>query len=179
MRDDEFAVVEDVVADQSVEETRDPLRQLRRLARELFERFGQAVRDLHVASLELSHQLDVVIARNAERRFLGHHRHHEAKNVGHPRAAVDEVADEDGLPAGGVRRPIVRVALDPFDEVSELVEERAKLVEASVHVADDVERAVLVPAVVPERVALDDRRVDRLDRLEDVDVAESFALKPS
>jgi hypothetical protein len=46
-----------------------------------------------------------------------------------------------------------------------------------VHVADDVERPVFVLQVVPERLALDGRRLDLLGGRELVDVAEPFALE--
>ena len=55
------------------------------------------------------------------------------------------------------RRRQAPLALAAVDGVAELAEQRVELVAAAVHVADDVERAVLVPPVVPERLALDRR----------------------
>ena len=45
-------------------------------------------------------------------------------------------------------------------------------------IADDVERAVLVSLVVPQRNSLDDRRLDLLGRVEHEDVPEALSLKP-
>ena len=44
-------------------------------------------------------------------------------------------------------------------------------------IADDVERPVFVPLVVPKRGPLDDRRLDFLGRVEDEDVREAFPLQ--
>jgi hypothetical protein len=48
-----------------------------------------------------------------------------------------------------------------------------------VDIADDVEGAVVVPFVVPQRNTLDRRRIDRLGRIEDVDVPEALAPQPA
>lgn len=47
------------------------------------------------------------------------------------------------------------------------------------HVANDVERAMLVPAIVPERLTLDDRRVNFVRSGEAEDVRKAFALEPA
>ena len=46
-------------------------------------------------------------------------------------------------------------------------------------IADDVERAVLVPLVVPQRNSLDDRRLHLLGRIQHEDVPEALLLKPT
>ena len=51
----------------------------------------------------------------------------------------------------------------------------SQLVATAVNVADDVERPVFVLAIVPQRLPLDDGRVDFLLRLEHVHVPEAFA----
>ena len=72
MGDDQLAVVEDVVADQAVEELGQLLAE--RLANvvgqgvDLGQRLGQAVRDLHVLAAELPQQLHVVVAGHAQGR---------------------------------------------------------------------------------------------------------------
>ena len=63
------------------------------------ERVGQSVRDLHVPASELPQQLHVVIAGHAEGRSAAHHVAHQPHGVENPRAAIDEIADEDGFPA--------------------------------------------------------------------------------
>ena len=61
--------------------------------------------------------------------------------------------------------------------IAELAEKGLQLVVATVQVANDVERPVVIPFVVPERSSLDDRRLDFLGRIEDEDVRESFPLQ--
>lgn len=61
------------------------------------------------------------------------------------------------------------------DFVSERLQQRDQLVVAAVDVADQIERSVLVLAIVVERLAHDLRRFDVLDRLQDIRVAEPFA----
>ena len=46
------------------------------------------------------------------------------------------------------------------------------------HIADDVERPVFVPLVVPKRSPLDRRRFDLLGGIEDEDVREALPLQP-
>ena len=57
--------------------------------------------------------------------------------------------------------------------IAELPKQGFQFVAAAVHIADDVERPVLVPLVVPERRPLDRGRLDLLGRVEDEDVARS------
>jgi hypothetical protein len=61
--------------------------------------------------------------------------------------------------------------------VAKLAEQRFELVGAAVDVADDVERAVVAPAVVPERLPRDRGCVDGLFRRQHVDVPEPFAAE--
>src|SRR5262249_60477583 len=67
MRDDQPAVVEDVVADETVDEIPNGRAELRRLEIQFSQRAIETVRDGYVASLQLSLQFDVVIPRNAQR----------------------------------------------------------------------------------------------------------------
>jgi hypothetical protein len=94
------------------------------------------------------------------------HTHDELQDLGRGRPAVDEVAEEDGLAPVGVAQRVV---------VAERAQQRRQLVEAAVDVADDVERPVLVPLVVVQRLARDLDRVDLLHRLQHVRVAEALA----
>ena len=71
--------------------------------------------------------------------------------------------------------PAARAVRDHL--VAELPEQRHELVEAAVHVADDVERSVLVLQVVPERLALDADGIHLLGGGEHEDVAEALALE--
>src|SRR5438874_1794737 len=63
------------------------------------------------------------------------------------------------------------------DLVAELGRLALELRGTSVHVADDVEWAVIRLAVVPQRLALQLHRCDRALRLEDVHVPEPFPLQ--
>ena len=61
--------------------------------------------------------------------------------------------------------------------VAQLGEQLLELDQAAVHVADDVERAVLVAEVVISFSRTNDARLDLLDRAEDVDGAEPLTLE--
>ena len=78
------------------------LAELLGLGVELGERLGQAVRDGDLGALEGADELGLVVARHAQRVAGGDHAHDQAEHAGGVRAAVDEVADEHGLPAFGV-----------------------------------------------------------------------------
>ena len=152
---------------------RDLLAELLALRLELLERVGQAVRDLHVAAVQLAHQLDVVVAGHGQRDAV-------ARPSASPGAACRECAAPGRRGrrgrwpcdlSGWLRPRPVAVGLDPPAERRQQLDQ---LVVAAVDVADDVERAVLVLAVVPERLALDRRRVDLLERAQHVDVSGSL-----
>ena len=128
------------------------------------------MRDGDVAALQLPLQLDVVVPGHAQRGSGLRHRHHRLERVDDARPAVHEVADEDRLSAC---RVCPRAAVVPL--VPELLQQLFELVAAAVNVADDVERPGLALAVVPERLPLDDGRIDFFLRLEHVDVPEAFA----
>ena len=169
VRHHQLAVVEHVMADQAVEELGDLLPELRRLLLELLQRLGQPVRDLHVLAPQLAHQLHVVVAGHAERRSGLDHAHHQPQHVGNLRPAVHQVAEEDRLAT--LRRMVDAEIRSPSRSStgrSRAAQQLAKLVEAAVDVADDVERAVLVLAVVPQRLALDLAAVDLLRRLQNM-----------
>ena len=137
--------------------------------------FGEAVFRLDVLAAEGADELRVMVAGYAERRAGLDHAHDQAQRVGGLRAAVHEVAQEDHAPA------LRRFHLEPRrpfrNSVAELLEELDKLIEAAVHVADNVEWSRIVPAVGPQPATLDGRRRDLLGRGEDGDVPEAFALE--
>lgn len=169
VRHDEPPAVEDVVAHERVEKGRHLLHELRRLLLELRNRLGEPVGEAHVLPSELPLQLHVVVPRHAQRGAGLDHPHHEAEDAGRVGAAVDEIAEEDRLPA-------VRMA--PF-AVPEPRQERPKLRGAAVDVADDVERPRLSPPVVVERDPLDRRLFDLLGRRQGEDVPEPLAPEPA
>jgi hypothetical protein len=152
--DDEPATVEHVVAHEPVEKPGDLLDELRRLLFQLGHGLREAVGQADLPAAELADEPHVVVAGHAEGRPGAHHPHHQPQDIGRVGAAVDQVPDEDRLPALG--RPDVITALGHL--VPEALEEFDQLFVAPVHVADDVERAALVFEVGPQPLALDRRR---------------------
>jgi len=119
------------------------------------------------------HELDVVVARYAQRAAFLRAVDDKPNNLGHPGSAIDEVADEEhpsalrmGPRAGGAGVGI-----------SQFVQKGGQLVVAAVHVTDNVKRPAVMTAVVPERGALDGRSFDRIGGIEHEYVAEALALQ--
>src|SRR5690606_26131481 len=69
----------------------------------------------------------------------------------------------------------IRLAARAF--IAQGRQELLELVRAAVHIADDVERTVLVRAIVPERHALHRDGIDLLGALEDVYVPKAFLVE--
>jgi hypothetical protein len=91
-----------------------------------------------------------MVSGNAERCSFIDHLHDQPQNFGNPGSAVNQITDED-CPASiwrGRRQAI-------FDLITELTEQCDQLLVTTVHVADDVERPMLVFQVVPKRLARD------------------------
>ena len=109
---------------------------------------------------ELAQQLHVVVARDAQRRAgstMFRTIRSESRTRG-PRSTRSPT--KTALRPAGWRRPVRHqpVASRRPSPRSRAAEQLLQLVAAAVDVADDVERAVVVAAVVPERLALDRRR---------------------
>src|SRR5205085_2092984 len=102
--DNELAVIEYQMADETVDEVSDLLRELGWLIRELRQRLRQPVTLRDVPSLQGAQQLGLMVAGDAQGVAGVDHAHHEAQHRGRRRAAVDEVADEEGPPAGRMVR---------------------------------------------------------------------------
>src|SRR6185437_3168794 len=105
MSDDQFAAVEHVMADESVEE-RDQFRHesfanRRGKSIDLGERLLKTMSDAHVAALEFLEQFHIVVAGNAKCRAGDYHVANDAEGIENPRPAIDQIADEHGLPPGG------------------------------------------------------------------------------
>ena len=115
-----------------------------------------------------------MVAGQAEGVTGRHHAHHQAEHAGGVGAAVDEVAEED-RPASEGRYGVDRSsAVVAHQLVAEVGEQGLQLRPAAVHVADRVEGAVLVAAVVEERLAHDGGGLDLLDAVQHVDAAEAL-----
>src|SRR5439155_13227318 len=132
---DHLAAVENVVADQAIEEGAGALAEFLRLGFQLRQRLFQAVRDLDVAAAQLAAELVIVVADDAQRLPRRDHVHDQAQHVRSARPAVHQVADEE-RPASPQMPP------DVFHrDVAELSQERGQLIETAVDVADEVEWA--------------------------------------
>ena len=86
VRHHESTIVEDVVTDESIQELLDVGAELRRLQFEFVKAAIESMRDVDIAPLELPLQLDVVVARNTQRRSRMRHRHHRLQRVDDTRA---------------------------------------------------------------------------------------------
>jgi hypothetical protein len=169
---DEPPVVEDRVADQSVEERLDLLAEPARLRLELRQGLREAVRDLDVATPERSQQLLLVVPGHAQCGTGGGHRHRGAQNRRRIRAPINEIAEEDDHPVLRVPRHAVIAG-----RVPERGEQLAKFRDAPVDVADQVERPVQVGTVRPSALAHDLDAVDLVRPAENEDAAEPLALE--
>ena len=171
------SAIEHVVADQTVEELGGANRELLRLAGELFERFGKAVRDSDVLAAQLSDELHVVVSGNCEGASARNHllRYSEyARSVGPP---VDKVSEKDHFPPGGV--PICDRPLLPASLIAETRQKVLQLPAAAMDVPDDVEGAGVETAIVPERLPDDLDSLDVFRPVQNPDPPEALALKLS
>ncbi len=170
--DDQLALVQDVVADQSVDELRDLLAELRVLGvlpLQLLHGLGEAVAVLDLAPLEVTAELVLVVAGHTQRVARRDHGHDAAQHPGAVGAAVHEVAHEHGGTAFGVGAPLV----------PQLGEQGVQFRAAAVDVADDVEGAGEVAEVVVAALQDDFGRVGLLLGAQYVNLAEAFALQPA
>lgn len=117
--------------------------------------------------LRVTAVLVLVVAGHAQRVARTDHGHHTAQYARAVRAAVDEVAHEDGRTAGRVHAVLV----------AQLAEQRLQFGSAAVDVTDDVEGAGEVGQVVVALLRADLGALDLLHATQDVHLAESLALQ--
>ena len=114
---------------------------------------------LNVSPLQLADELGLVVAGDAQRRAIRHHRHHQPQHVGDTGATIHQVAYEYGFASLRViyRKPGTSGATDAGlgDPVLQSLQQRHQFVEAPVYISDDVEGARLLLAVGPRRHPLD------------------------
>ena len=175
MGDGEAAAGEPVMAAQLIEEASRLIAEFWRFAAELLDRLFQPVRHLDVAASEPAAELLVVVALDAIADPVAQRRHDETQHARRIGAAIDEVADEDQLAA--LRRDDLRRLGRAVDAVAEPLKQQAQLVGAAMHIADNVERALVLPLVGPERAAIDAGGVDLGDRPQPPDLAKPLALQ--
>ena len=155
---DQPAAVQLVVTGQALDERLHPVPERLRLLLQLVQRAVKPVGALHVASGEGPRELVVVVAGERQRIAVLGGVHDEPERLHALRSPVDEVPQEDRAAAVGVLQresPVGAGLVVPVDPVAELLEKLPQLVEAAVHVADDVERSVEGAAVAGERLPLE------------------------
>src|SRR2546425_11060302 len=122
-----------------------------------------------------------MITRHAQGAGVRHHIPHEPKRIDYARAAVPKVAHENRLAALRVfiewAAPAIGIGGLCVGLVAQLRKKRFQFVAATVQIANDVEWAVVMAAVIPERLTFDGRGVDFVGRLQYENVAEAFALE--
>src|SRR4051794_35402519 len=106
----------------------------------------------------------------------------QPQGIEYPRAAIHQVSQKDGLATFGMG--IERSSAERGQPgnvgrhlVTQSLQKLLELVATAVDVADDVERPVFLATVVPERHALDHRRLGLIRTLQHEDVAESLLAK--
>src|SRR5207247_10585544 len=142
-----------VVAHEVIQKAQGSTFELWRHFLELREGLGKPMGHAHILSLELFHQLDVVVSRNAQGTSSLNHVHDELKDTGNIGPEVDKVPQEDRFSPGRRTDAVARAAqtiCPALDLVPELREEGQKLVQAPVDIANDVEGPMLFLQIVPE-----------------------------
>ena len=134
---------------------------------------------LDLGSAQGAHQLRLVVSGHAQRGPGGNHSHDQPQHTRRVRAAVDEVADEDGRPPLGVGATDRAARVVVRQEVAELGEQGLELGTTAVDVADDVERSGELALVVPRLLVGDRRRLDLLDPVQLVHAPESLLAHPA
>ena len=158
MRDRELAVVEEVVADQAVDELGDVIAECRRFRLQLGDGSVKTVAHRHASAAQVAEQLRLVVSGDAQRHPVGDRVHRQPQTIRDPRAPVHEITQEHEPSRLGMRDCIALAF--PVDAVAQFSQQGFQLVAAAVHVADDVERTRVVPPVCPQALAFDDCGVD-------------------
>ena len=147
MSEDQLAIVENVVTHQPIEKFGSIGAELSGLSSQLLERRGESMRNLHILAPERLDQLDVMITRHTERLTGAHHCHHQAQYVGRCGSTIHQIADKCQLAAIG--RCYCELLFVALHLIPERRHQFQQLIQTTMHVADDVERAMLPTFVVP------------------------------
>ena len=97
--DHEATAVEQVVADETVDELGDSSAEFGAASFELFERLGEPVCHLDPAPRKCPVELVLVVSEDAQRTAGSDHRHRQIEHLGDTGAPVDEVSQKDDAPA--------------------------------------------------------------------------------
>src|SRR5580704_11632123 len=139
MSDDQFSIIEDVVADQTIQELCYFNAKRFGLAAELFHSFGKAVRSFDVSAVQRFDELHVMISGNAEGLSSMNKTGNETKNLHSTRATIYKVTDKDEL--ASVRREDRICLFLLSDRVAELRHQFEQFIETAMNVADNIEGA--------------------------------------
>jgi hypothetical protein len=185
VRDREFPIVENKVADERVEEFAGRGREFDAFflweCAELGETFGQPVRDLDVSTSQRPHEFYVMVSGDAKSITRGNHIPHELDRLDNSGTAINEVTDEYRLAA--LRMPIDGSAPHSVhvgaDDVTELAQQAFEFASAAVNVADYVEWSTFGFFVRPEWLPLYRDSIDLFGCAEDVNVSKALAFQQS
>ncbi len=162
------------MADEAVEPFAHLGRELGRFMCELLDGLGKAMAHLDVLAVEVALELVVMVADHDQACSRFDHVLGDPEHVGRARAAVDQVADEDGATAFWWRD--VHLLAVPSDDIAEFAEQHLQLVGTAMNIADYVERAGLIAAIGPQLGSHDFDRIDILDRSKAMHIADAFAV---
>jgi hypothetical protein len=179
MRDHEPARVEPQMAHQPVEEgtsfVAEGLSRSFRQGIKLLQSLSKAVRDLHVLARQFTHEFHIVVAGDRECASGRYHIHDESQHSRRIRAAIDQIADEDG--AALVRMSVRKAALPLSYGIAKPNEQSLELFAAAMDVADDVKRSAIRTSVAPQRFTHDRCCRDIFLGAQHVDPAEALAIE--
>ena len=105
------------------------------------------MRQLHITATECLHQLYIMIAGYAESLSSLDQSGDEAKYLRRSRPSINQVSNENQFSTLGQLRRILTIL--HFHGVAKRAQQLQQLIEATMHIANDVERPVLGLAVVP------------------------------
>src|SRR5207245_631379 len=119
----------------------------------------QSMFDLNLLAAQPTHELHIVVARDAKCRSGGDHIPDDADAIQYLRSTIHQIAEEDCPPPGRVPPALGaprRVSIRQSESLPPgLFEQRSEFIGAPVQVADDIERPGLVLLVVPKGYAPD------------------------
>ena len=106
MGDDQFSIIQHVMTNEAIKETRQRFAERTsnfiRQGINLSEGLGETMRDLDISPIQLFEQLHVVVSGDAESRSRLHHVPDDVQRIEHTRAPIHEITDKDRLPALGM-----------------------------------------------------------------------------
>jgi hypothetical protein len=137
--------------------------------------------DAHVFAAQLSEQLHIMVAGDAEGGADVDHIPYQTQAVDDARPAIDQIANEHRLST--IRMsvtelgPAWRRRINCSRLIAELEKQLLQFITASMDIANEIERAMFVPPIVPEGCPLNGDGVYLLGRFQYKYVAKSFTLE--